>query len=245
MKLLADLKNAQVAELIEVKQELLQQLVDVNGIQHAAAPAAAEVLPPVPPPAAAEAPQQQQEEECTRVLQQQQQQVPGRMTFLNFGANAIASGSAKDVLVGSELFSFFEKKTLKNLKVMHLSAFSRIAGKSSTAYAAAMDLAEALFTHEERKMAIACDPSEATTAKETFAALNKWVVRATAALEKKVLTSRRKAYWQGVGNVVKKQHDFIRSFLPALDESSEGGASQGNTQTLRQWIESFEESLRN
>jgi hypothetical protein len=65
-----------------------------------------------------------------------------------------------------------------------------------------------------------------------FMEIDEWVTRSTAVFENKKGSSRRKPYWTGVGNIVKKckvQHSTINSFNRDMNTNP-------GRQTFRQWV---------
>ena len=97
------------------------------------------------------------------------------------------------------------------------------------------------MTENQRDIAIASTAS-VNEAVNTFADLDKWTVRATAALEGRPVNPRRKPYWQGVGNAlnrVKTARAHLQGYLPGLN-----GSKLPPNETLRDWIEEEEEKIR-
>ena len=94
-----------------------------------------------------------------------------------------------------------------------------------TAYKAALDLVDALWTYEVRAKAIAGN-APLNEMVPHFLELDQLVRRACAALEGKKVTASRKEYWTGTGNVVKKNHELVRSYIPQWDLITDEGEQE-------------------
>jgi len=207
----------------------------------AAAPAPAELVAAAPAPAAPVVPL-------------------NAFSRLTMGSVAAAETSTQDFgkTSISEVLTALYKRTpspLRHLKGHRLLSgmnYRQIESKNSQKYAAAMTLADALLTTAQRKMAILGTLS-ANDATVQFQVIDKWIMKATAALSgQSTVTSKRRAYWVGVGNTIKSKNKFgkdmtafIKSFIPKTpwdvlechDDDADECLAAGKNITFRQWVE--------
>ena len=173
------------------------------------------------------------------------------------GARANANDFSKTT-VGTVLFQLYEMhssplRQLQNhcaLSTMNYS--SLMERKNMGKYQAAMTLAEALMTTKQRKVAIT-GKLPSNDAKREFLELDNWVKKAAAALDGAGRVSgQRRAYWMGVGNVVKKSKvfndsdstPFIAGFIPKIKwedlqkyRDDQDMLADGKSEPFRKWVE--------
>ena len=107
----------------------------------------------------------------------------------------------------------------------------------------ALKLGFVLLTGEQRRKLCTGKYESNTKLKEDLGKLDEWAKRGGAAVEKKV-TSRRKAYWQGLANSFCNNQQVINldNFLPEKLDSDEELPYE---KTFRNWIVNMEEDIKN
>jgi hypothetical protein len=150
--------------------------------------------------------------------------------------------------VGSVLSDLYQNNSnkFKNLAKATLGSFVACSSTNRSKVNHAMLLAEALLTYQDRQALISGTLS-AHEAAAKFTSLDKWITRATAAMQNAAETNRRKANVLGVGNIVsKKEHlNFVRGFIPDWDSiKGDPAYAPRKNQTLREWIEVKESEIK-
>ena len=154
-------------------------------------------------------------------------------THLNKGAGSVLS----------DLYQNNSKK-FKNLAKATLNSFVACSSANRTKVDNAMLLAEALLTYQDRQALISGTLTTHEAAAK-FTSLDKWIIRATAAIQSATQSNKRKANVLGVGNIVQKHQDFVRGFIPDWDSvKGDPAYAPRKNQTLRDWIEVKEKEIQ-